>query len=55
MESHIINLPTSLGVEGEGVRQWEQSRREDGVSVLKSFQRESDSVESRLMVSRDFA
>lgn len=62
VQSPIIYLPGSLGmetdlcqVEGEGVRQWEQSRREDGISLLKSFQREEGSVESRPTVSRDFA
>lgn len=47
VESHIINFSGSLGmetdlcqVEREEVRQWEQSRREDRVSVWKSFQRE---------------
>lgn len=51
VQSHIFNFPGSLGVETdlcqverEGVRQWEQSRREDGVSVFKSFQREKGRI-----------
>lgn len=57
VQSHIINFSGSLGmetdlcqVEREGVRQWEQSRREDGAFVLKNFQREKGSVESRPVV-----
>lgn len=59
MQSHIINFPGSLGtetdvyqVEREGVRHWEQFRREDGAFVLKNFQREKGSVESRLWYKR---
>lgn len=59
VQSHIINFPGSLRmetdlcqVEREGVRQWEQYRREDGAFVLKNFQREKGSVESRLWYKR---